>query len=184
MKLAVFTNTNGDMDTYNFHEALHIFVADTVFEEEVWLNDTTACTYPDPWASSEGNEGKALDKSDYDPSPQWLKDNHETYEGYYGHLLLGNMTIYYNETTGTLWGIAGNLGIGSLIPITNDTFVIELYGPLWWVPELGSPPGRYPPIIFSNLVDNQYQEIIGVAYDAVTPPIFVRGQQWDDLPEE
>lgn len=83
-------------------------------------------------------------------------------------------------------GYGGRIGYGKILPVngSEEMFAFELWGPLWYLSELTSPPGNHPPILFRNLVDDQYQEILGLCYDPRTPPLFVRGLEWDDLPEE
>ena len=208
MRLAVFTSSNGDMNTYDFHEALHIYAADVVFEETPWLNDTTACTYPEPWAGTTTTQSpldqlvatrpilfreKALEAAETEMLGEleplgstWLRDNHERYVGHFGHLLLGNLSVYYNDTEDMLWGTAGRIGIGQLLPFnaSEELFLMEMWDALWWLPELTSGLGSHPPIRFADLQGEEYQEIVAIAYDPQTPPIFVRGLQWDDLPED
>ena len=197
MDVSIFSSSNIE-DGFDAQTAIHIYAADLMLEEPVWLNATTGCTYPEPWfseaeeaMSSKATEEKSSKNShsvktspeeDLQPSAsRWAAENHEKYVGLYGHLLLGNTSIWYNESDENLWVQSGRLAIGRLLvlPQNEDIGLIELHGPLWYVAW-----DMKPPLEFQDLVDDRYQTIVGWAYDPAIPPIFERGLEWDDLPED
>ena len=199
LELGIFTNVNGPMAPHsdNFLQALHMYAVDVIMEEDPWLDVTpgnnvtqgTACTYPLPWAV-EGPSVQTLDtlkninhqprKSERGKAQKLPEEEYEAYLGTYGHHLLGDTVIYYNSTADEMWGTAGRIGLVRLIP-TQDShiFDFEFEGALWYLSELGPP---MPPIVFQNLQDDVYHELVVEAIDPQVPPVFVRDQAWEDVP--
>lgn len=201
VKLGIFGSVNGPLfplASY-FLQAVHMYAMDVVMEEEPWLNVTsvgnvtsgTACTYPFPWADlhipyDDGNsqEDGSKEPKQYKGSPEsnveGTEGDFEPFIGIYRHLLLVDFNVYFNSSAGEMWATAGRIGIGRLIATEDeDIFTVELHGSLAFITELGPP---LPPVVFSDLQDGVYHDIIAYVIDGSQPPTYVRDLDWDDLP--
>ena len=203
MNLAIVTVSGGPMYSGEAHTVLHYYITDLVLGLEPWLNNITSCTFPAPWAASSGNDN--LDVIDHSQHVDLLKDSEDGYPdtdcddvssyhvaewydafiGQYGHLFFGNITISYDDVSDELRFEAGKFGAGSLTPdgVVPGKVVATFNETLSYLHWHESSLGVHPPLLFRN-PDNTtglYREIQALAYDAVVPPTFHRGCQWDDV---
>ena len=107
------------------------------------------------------------------------------YIGVYGHLLLGNISVYYNETDSKLHFLTGRYGQGWLeSSVMEYMFYQNAYGSLWHVYNTGPLAGLKPLMAFSYLVNESFQNLEDLGYEPARPPVFKRDLQWIDLPGE
>ncbi len=112
----------------------------------------------------------------------WILDNHELFEGNYGHPLFGNFSVTFNETRGQLMFTQGRVGEGPLLPIDVEEpeeqkhFFIAFEGVLYNY--LRTTGGRYLPVHFDNL-NGVYQELVAEGFEPEAPPVFLRGLDWN-----
>jgi len=108
-------------------------------DDEPWLNQSTACTYPHPWLSRVPPSLPALAVaanppwSTLPPSvvPErpgvgWLMDAHRMYVGRYGHLLLGNFSVSFQPSQGTLDGGTLHFQVSHVISSFHRTARTEI----------------------------------------------------------
>ncbi|XP_019626516.1 PREDICTED: uncharacterized protein LOC109471609 [Branchiostoma belcheri] len=143
----VFTSVNGpnsftDDAAIDVHDMIHALVGDIVTGKAHWLNDTIACTYPEPW----------LTRPKYNSTvPPEISDNFprdkRDYEGVYGNRAAGNLTISLNTTDDNLYLSFGVIGRGLVLPSTSpNRLLLRLQGPLEYLPlviaDVGEKDGR------------------------------------------
>ena len=119
-RLGVFTVSNGPVyHGKDLHSVLHYLIVDTVLNTFAngsavpWLNDTTRCTYPEPWLSALSTSvpdrpppaAAESQTTKVSPPDGWLDEAHALYVGDYHHKLLGFFNVTYSlvqrETTST-----------------------------------------------------------------------------------
>jgi hypothetical protein len=195
MDLAILTVSGGPMYAGEAHSVLHYYISDLILGLDPWLDNTTACTFPTPWANATDDrnyftipnimadadgESSRVDDITTDYKEGWF----DAYVGQYGHLFFGNITISHDDVTDKLRFEAGKFGIGFLTPDGSlpGKMLLTFDESLSYVHWLESSLGVYPPILFTNQ-DNTtglYQELLALLYDPVVPPTFLRDLMWDD----
>ncbi|XP_035686637.1 protein flp-like [Branchiostoma floridae] len=168
----VFTSLNGPAfpsHVYiDVHSILHYRVADMLLGLEPWLNTTTACSFPQPWATYDVN--MTMPPA---PSRDFPRDKRD-YEGTFGNPLFGNLTIRLNSTDGTLRFKVGLVGHGILLPISPGNRVL-----------INGPPSQSAPVV-ANFEETQGGAINRLVIPVASPEppvVFVRGLKLTDVDE-
>ena len=124
MDIGLFTSVNGqESGESSYHHRMNSFyyITDYLFGLEPWLNETTTCSFPEPW----GNKTKPEQKENEVPIQV---DNDSEYEGSYGSHIFPNIAI--NSSSGDLH-LYSNLARGILHPSSEkDRFLLEPTYPL------------------------------------------------------
>ena len=162
-------------------------------DEESWLNDTTGCTFPQPWEPAnndvnnlEGMSSRSSLENRVLKIHQW-QDNRldkvkrrpvrlEDFEGEYGHLGFGIFRVFVNES-GNLRYEFGLLLKGDLNPTEDElTFGMTLDEPLAYrmnfFPEY---PNGFPIYFYRNEAGDVIQEVEVPYFEFSLPPRFERG---------
>ena len=99
-----------------------------VLREDPWLNITTTCTLPEPWARKtvepQPNPDYITFKWNISRAPQ-------DYAGVYGHKGFGNLTVY-SENDSSLFLLFGRFGKMNLQPISDRQFSGYYVDKLWF----------------------------------------------------
>ncbi|CAH1225451.1 Hypp60 [Branchiostoma lanceolatum] len=96
----VFTSFNGPAVpefVKDVNSIIHYRVADMLLGLDPWLNTTTACSFPQPWATHPVTDVTMPPA----PSRDFPRDKRD-YEGTFGNSIFGNLTVYLNSTDDTL----------------------------------------------------------------------------------
>lgn len=72
------------------------YILDTLLGEDPTINETTVCTYPEPWYPGHTTARKPIDKAL--PASRALNQ----YLGVYNHIAYGNLTVSLNHTVNQL----------------------------------------------------------------------------------
>ncbi|CAH1775116.1 unnamed protein product [Owenia fusiformis] len=197
--IGIFTSTNGPMndESYNGLRALHYYISDILLKEKVWLNHTTACTFPNPWMSDHEGRRPASHKADTAARRsgnslletmqklQYVSDIPlRQYAGTYGHLAFGNITVTYNTTDDLLYISQNKYFRARLYPLHGrHRFYMKLFGPLKFWTSADGWSDRIP-LYFKSSGGNEsnIQTLVAVHVDASAKPEFHRGLKWDSLP--
>ena len=150
-----------------------------------WLNDTTACTYPDPWASGrEVTTGVDEFSVDNEPSTTEIKGRQlnldtkskfrrrlDDYTGTYTHPGFGDFRIVLNETEEYLNYEFGRLLRGELHRDgeSDTNFLMTLYHPLTYR-MIQNSPGGYS--FFFTLDEGSVTQITVPYFESGFPPVF------------
>ena len=166
---------------------------------ESWLNETTTCTFPDPWrpapVTGDTTFAELWTEDDEDlvtsqptrapPNPfhkligkksqPTIKRALSDYAGSYGHLAFGLFTIYEDEESGALRYRFGALLKGELVPTeTADEFLMTVEYPISYrsvfYPQY---PDGYP-VYFSD-VDTVIDKVSVPYLEFDQPPVFETG---------
>ncbi|XP_019626524.1 PREDICTED: beta-lactamase-like protein 3 [Branchiostoma belcheri] len=164
----VFTSVNGpNAAGIDVHEIIHDLVGDIVTGKDHWLNDTTACTYPEPWLTRPKPNSTDLPEI----SDNFPRDKRD-YEGVYGNRVAGNLTISLNTTDGNLYFSLGLIGRGLVLPSTSPTRILLRAGePLVYTPNIVADVEEKDGDVFSLSVES---------YAPEPPIVFERGLKLTD----
>jgi len=184
----VFTVSNGPVyHGKNLHSVLHYLIVDAMLNVMTngsmnpWLNDTTRCTYPEPWISalSTNVPDRPLPAAEPPPTGKtrtdgWLNEAYTLYVGNYYHRLLGFFNVTYSplyremaltsedddeersqedgaSRQGQLRFRSGSVGEGHLDYVDGVTWMMVFDGPLAYFGRTG-PYRHYPlPIVFHGV---------------------------------
>lgn len=132
-RIGLYLTVNGPNTKIAFEAmyALKAYTADLALGLEPWLNETTACTYPQPWAEADIDTSATVANT---WNQNYWGRNVADFEGVYSHLGFGNVTITFNVSNGFFTLKHGRLGHGVLHPQErNYTFKLLLLGVLEYV---------------------------------------------------
>lgn len=123
MDAGVFVALTGDDPDYLFRTNIHLYIADHLLGYDPWLDNTTVCSFPEPWKQG------STSKTKYRPSTDITSDRPLTeYEGTFSNKAYGNIEIHRNHSVGFL---LANFGFGEFIlypKSTADVFYAQGYG--------------------------------------------------------
>ncbi|XP_013379773.1 uncharacterized protein LOC106151174 [Lingula anatina] len=111
------------------HLRRHVLMAhllDVVLEEKPWLNSSTICTFPAPFA-----QWQHTPKSGVNKTPGTGTRPLNNYAGQYHHPVFGTVTVAHNDTEPFLRMFYGPLGQWVLHPNKSDEFYGEGEGAVW-----------------------------------------------------
>lgn len=143
--IIVLTNGPNDADAVHAIETIIYYVSDLLTGEWLWLNTSTACTFPAPWvhdadalSSAEGLELSRKPNTGNEPQASRHQRPLTEYVGRYGHYGLGYAYVTLaNATTGSgeaLHFQHGKHGTGILSHTdVTDKFHVTFYGLLWFI---------------------------------------------------
>ena len=124
--MAYFINVNGpwplpDPVIY----PLSWLLDDILLNEERWFNSSFSCSFPLPW------KNRTDDNDDEDPLPVYeniTTESSKPYVGRYGHMLFGNIEVFYKNRT-LMVNITALLSATLKYRVANDTFDLKLHAP-------------------------------------------------------
>lgn len=156
---------------------IHFYISDILLGFQPWLNETTACTYPEPWKRAKGKRRKYEKKPNV--KPNWNRPLPD-FVGTYGHLAFGNITIELNSSDQKLHLYHGKFGHALLKksekPFTFDMAFIET---LRYISEADGWRHSYL-IQFLSSSNSDIDSIEAKFIEGRMPPIFKRGLKWQD----
>ena len=90
--LGIFSSMSGEDEHYIFRTLLHSYLADTFLGETPTINETTICTYPEPWFPAVHSNRRPIDKT--------RNSTHSlsAYVGTYHHPAYGDLVVRPNST--------------------------------------------------------------------------------------
>ncbi|CAH1778291.1 unnamed protein product [Owenia fusiformis] len=169
----VFQILNGP-DTYNARAAIRMirmYISDMLLGLNPWLNKTTACTFPEPWAPGPPSVNPVLPVYN-DRAPRPLVD----YEGTYGHLAFGNVTFTLNATINKLYMRYGPFFEGHCsYDARQDVFLMSYEGIYQYRNDYF--PAKFAPNKATGNIDIVYLKI-----DDSHPQAFIRDLKLTDVP--
>ncbi|KAL3866263.1 hypothetical protein ACJMK2_043577 [Sinanodonta woodiana] len=123
MNVGIFTAMSGEDENYVFRGLLHSYLADiAIGEDQPWLNETTICTFPEPWYHATPSSHHRINRNHH--STHALS----TYEGTYHNIAFGDLKVALNSTIGQLQMTYGK-GLWTLYPLIHqDSFYGEGQG--------------------------------------------------------
>lgn len=93
--IGMFASVNGPafkvLPDYHLTTLLY-HISDQLLDLEPWLNETTACTFPEPWANKTETKSK-------EPEVPITVENKTYYEGEFSHPLFNGVEVSTNSTT-------------------------------------------------------------------------------------
>ena len=210
--VAIFSSVNGPMNkqSRNALRVIHHFAADLLLGQEVWLNKSSSCTFPDPWLRVY-NEKKhkpktekklTLPSKEFDSNGQkmihnwWDSVRHTKrhllpnvlkrqrpladYVGAYGHPAFGNITILLNESTKQLYMTHGRFGRAVLKPTDKINRFMMKFEGLLKYISEADGWGFSYPIVF-NSEGNRIVSLYAHFIEKTVPPLFKRGVTWQEI---
>ncbi|XP_074653589.1 uncharacterized protein LOC141907747 [Tubulanus polymorphus] len=201
MNLGIFTSVNGPMTAHAMDTTriIHHFIADVVLGLKPWLNQTTSCSFPEPWfradyASQRFNlEEEETDMSNDDlyskkphTEPIWPNRPLWHFVGQFGHLVFGNLTIVFNDTDNHLHLFHGKVGHGILHKTDEQmVFVIKYIGDLYFLSAADGESVNSYKIRFLEepMSSGPINKLETTFIDSGAPVIFERGLKWHDIPD-
>ncbi|CAH1778290.1 unnamed protein product [Owenia fusiformis] len=169
----VFQILNGP-GSYNGGTAvrmIRMYVSDILLGLDPWLNKTTACTFPEPWAPGPPSVNPVLPVYN-DTAPRPLVD----YEGTYGHLAFGNVTFTLNATINKLYMRYGPFFEGHCsYDATQGVFMMSYEGIYKYRNDYF--PARFATNNATGNIDTVYLNI-----DDSHPQAFIRDLKLADVP--
>lgn len=210
--VAIFSSVNGPMNkqSRNALRVIHHFAADLLLGQEVWLNKSSSCTFPDPWLSNYNEKKYKLKaKKKITLLPQNLNSNGEKrihnwwesvrhtkrhplpnvlkrqrpladYVGAYGHPAFGNITILLNESTKQLYMTHGRFGRAVLKPTDKINHFKMKFEGLLQYISEADGWGFSYPIVF-NVDGNRIVSLYAHFIEKTVPPLFKRGVTWQEI---
>lgn len=169
MEIGIFTSVNGP--GYGDYSGNHIAVSmmyllDHLLKQEPWLNETTACTFPEPWknkTSTEVNTNAAPVR------------NYTEYEGFYGNHLFADVEVYVNSSELLL---NSNHIHGTLHPYTEkDKFFYQITYP--W--EFTAHDNTTKPINVTFLRDEKTGAVRALTAKLEVDETYVKGESLFDV---
>ncbi|CAH1778292.1 unnamed protein product, partial [Owenia fusiformis] len=152
---------------------IRMYVSDILLGLDPWLNKTTACTFPEPWAPGTPSVNPVLPVYN-DRAPRPLVD----YEGTYGHLAFGNVTFTLNATINKLYMRYGPFFEGHCsYDATQGVFMMSYEGIYQYQNDYF--PARFAPNNSTGNIDTVYLKI-----DDLNPEAFIRGLKLADVPAD
>lgn len=120
IQAGIFTVLTGDDPSYLFRTNIHLYIADLLLEQDPWLDNTTICSFPEPWKE------KSDSVSNYKPRTDVKADRPLfEYEGTFSNRAYGLIDIYKNSSVGYLMAKVG-IGVFILYPkATADEFYAQ-----------------------------------------------------------
>ncbi|KAK6186859.1 hypothetical protein SNE40_006125 [Patella caerulea] len=171
LDIGFFSNINGPAgaaDTSKVFTTIFPYIFDLIMEKEPWLNKTTACSYPSPWAP------KSPSKNNTDDVTNLPVDDVSQFVGEYGHRFLGDVQIiaygqslYFNMTY-----LQGTLNTTK----KSNEFKMETTGRFAFLTHPGNTT-QLLPVVFDTQRSNKYQRLTISFGDN---SIFERGVKWTD----
>ncbi|GFS03826.1 protein flp-like [Elysia marginata] len=104
-----------------YHVAITYTVTDLLLGEEPWINETSACTFPEPWIKLPEFPDVKLDTKEPDHP-------FESYIGTFGNDLLGDMVIRKSTTDDQALSMVMSDVTGQLLPEGGNIFRLFLDG--------------------------------------------------------
>jgi len=160
-KAGIFISITGSENSSNIPIKMIMHrAADLLLGEPAWLNDTTACTFPQPWESPEmtpHNNGNIVLKTIWT-----INKPMEAYVGIYGHPAFGNITVTIENATNLILYF-GRFGKLFLNPVTENNFKALYLDSLWYVTQSD---GAEPPLsIQFRFIQSSVAEILSYPVD-------------------
>ncbi|XP_052796451.1 penicillin-binding protein 4-like [Mya arenaria] len=130
VNVGVFTTMTGEDESYITRTLLHSHILDSLLGEEPSINETTVCTFPEPWYAASHSLRHPIDQSLPPSRPL------DAYTGIYHHIAYGNLTVTVNTTVNQLQMVYG-IGRWILYPRnTHDSFTGEAFGLMYRLVDL------------------------------------------------
>ncbi|ELU17941.1 hypothetical protein CAPTEDRAFT_185994 [Capitella teleta] len=202
--LAIFSSINGPMTGGTANDVLHYHLVDALLSLDPWLDEVASCTFPSPWsltlpsprssASQRFADRKRLNSNDPHQALQAKRilererhlgkmtaiNDNQKYTGNYGHLLFGNMTVFYDDSLSQLKIRFGQIGMGHLQFHSEFIWSIVFEGPLYFLTGNGSPKKKLPLLSFMSKRNGKFCQIQALGYEKKAHPVFHRDLQWTD----
>lgn len=185
--IGIFTIANGPAHfTGELQMASHFYLLDNLLKEKTWLNSTTICSFPRPWATSAVpriNQPSRQISTSQKTNLSLFYNFTGNYVGSYGHPIFGNFTILRNcslvdHTKLLLQFRIGLLGSGSLEFINVSTAFLEFTGVMRYIR-----PRSFAVLYFlnQNIASKRYEVLAIYGFGSHTPLIFRRDLPWEPL---
>lgn len=160
VNIGVFTSMTGEDEGYITRTLLHSYLLDTFLGDDPTINETTVCTYPEPWYSGSQTRRSPIDKTK--PPSRPLNE----YVGVYHQIAYGDLVIRINTTVNQLQMDYG-IGHWILYPETgHDTFSGEAFGLLYKLVDLSHVKFHVEATTVKSV------EIPG--FESRAPPLFIK----------
>ncbi|XP_066272891.1 uncharacterized protein [Branchiostoma lanceolatum] len=167
----VFTAFNGPAVpdfVKDVNSIIHYRVADMLLGLDPWLNTTTACSFPQPWAKDPVTDVTMPPA----PSRDFPRDKRD-YEGTFGNSIFGNLTVYLNSTDDTLRFKVGLIGHGVILPLSPVNSVL-----------LKGPASQFAPVVaYVEEMQGAINRLVIPETPPEPPVVFVRGMKLTDVEE-
>ncbi len=168
--IGIYTSITGPDDGYVGRRLTHMYIMDLLMGESPWLNLTTACTFPEPWAPVHKRKPYTFPQGD----PNKVPLEFERYVGTFGNFGYGNLSIVLNETSGLLELHYGELGLWDLVVIDDLTFAGKGKG-YTWARDIKS-------ILFESLSYSNQLNKVTISFESKDPPVFQRDLKMSEAP--
>lgn len=123
MNIGIYTAMTGDDPNYLFRTNIHIYIADLLLGYDPWLDNSTVCSFPEPWQKKSAKKPLVRPRKDIAADKPLTK-----YEGLFSNDGYGVIEIYHNDSAGFLMAIVG-IGQFMLYPKSSpDLFYAQGYG--------------------------------------------------------
>ena len=118
----LFTAFTGDDPGYIFRTNLHLYMADLLLGHDPWLDNSTVCSFPEPWKRKPDDSPSKRPSTDIGADKDLSK-----YEGQFSNKAYGRIEIYLNDSAGFLMAKVG-FGRFILYPKSKaDSFFAQGY---------------------------------------------------------
>ena len=192
MDVGVFMTMNG-FDYVSLARLLTVaFIMDVVLDEEHWLNTTTVCTFPEPWAPrpelpdlvqmmSHRDDGpghqfinQKIPRSQKGQNEKSLPDDLTPYVGEYGDFFYGNISVYSDDSK--LFMHYGLFEPWELAPTEVEHEFVGIPAPSDW-------PLAPKQVSFDYSEEGLQQFDLCLASFDSSDALFVRGRKMSEAPD-
>ncbi|XP_021346150.1 gigasin-6-like [Mizuhopecten yessoensis] len=159
--IGIFTSMTGSDSDYVLRTLLHNYLADVALGETPWLNETTLCTFPEPWMRKDASVSSAIETD--------LPFHRDVngYAGTYHNDLYGTITLHVSSPHRHLvmqYGIA----TWFLYPQhAADSFSGKGHGLAAVVYDLKS-------IVFHTAAHGHIHSMVISSFESSDPPVFIK----------
>ena len=98
----LFTAFTGDDPGFIFRTNLHLYMADLLLGHDPWLDNSTVCSFPEPWKRKTDDSTSKRPSTDIGADKELSK-----YEGQFSNKAYGRIEIYLNDSAGFLMAKVG-----------------------------------------------------------------------------
>ena len=159
--IGIFVALTGDDLSILFRTNIHLYISDLLLGYNPWLNTSTLCTFPHPWATSDTNRQPTEQRKNLTAYRSL-----EKYVGIYTNSAYGVLNITWNGTSNALKMHYG-YGIFLLYPKTDKD---EFYGEGTGIWESFK---RFGTLRFeSDETDSAIVSLAAPSFESKLPPVF------------
>ncbi|XP_014662014.1 PREDICTED: uncharacterized protein LOC106805056 [Priapulus caudatus] len=194
LNVGVTISCNGPSDVGNLLglQMIVYHALDILSGEPSWLNETTACSFPEPWARSDSEAADIRDilliPKDYFPESSGgdSRPNDalrkaslplDAFIGLYSNDFAGSMNISLNTDRNSLYFRHGTVGNGYMtkLQFPPNSFKIDFEGPLWFMSNSTSMMNTN--LYFSVSDDDDVTQVTVPWFSADIYPVFTKDPQ-------